>query len=90
MWCAAAALWLAWQKWQSLRDETNAAIVSRSALVSVFGPRRSVSASSRNGFAVSGRKANALVIPGRSAGRAMCGTAGMVVTLSAMANNLTY
>jgi len=54
-----------------LRDETNAAIISRSALVSVFGPRSRTSASSRIGFAVSGLNANPLTMPGRSGGNAM-------------------
>ena len=72
-WCAAAARWLAWQNSQSFREETKAAIISRSPLVSVPGPRSSTSASSRIGLAVSGRYANALVIPGRPSGRAMCG-----------------
>jgi len=67
-WCAAAALWLAWQKWQSFNDETKAAIISRSPLVSELGPRSNVSASSRNGFAVSGRNAKPLVIPGSPSG----------------------
>ena len=57
--------------------ETNAAIISRSALVSVFGPRRRTSASSRIGFAVSGRNAKPLVIPGRPSGREIWATAGV-------------
>jgi hypothetical protein len=43
----------------------------------VFDPRSNTSASSRIGLAVSGRKANALVIPGKPSGSAMWGTIGL-------------
>jgi hypothetical protein len=56
---------------QSLRDDTKAAIDSRSWLVSGLGPRNSASASARRWTAVSGLNAIALEMPGRSVGRAM-------------------
>jgi hypothetical protein len=42
-----------WQKQQSLRVETNVAIISRSPLVSELGPRSSISANSHKGRALS-------------------------------------
>ena len=60
--------WLSRQKPQSFLEDTKVAIISRSPLVSVFGPRSSTSASSRIGLAVAGLKAKALVIPGNSGG----------------------
>src|SRR5271170_7567474 len=46
---------------------------SRSPGVRVLGPCSRTSASSRMGLAVSGRKANPAVMPGRFSGSAMCG-----------------
>jgi hypothetical protein len=63
---------------QSFWDETKVAIISRSPLLSVFGPRSNTSASSRMGFAVSGLKAKALAIPGSSGGKAIWGMAPIV------------
>ena len=56
-----------------IRADTNAAIISRSPLLRLFGPRSRTSASSRMGAAVSGRNAKAPPIPGTPSGNAMCG-----------------
>src|ERR1700734_284547 len=62
-----------WQYWVQLRLETEGAISSRSARVSVFGPRSRISTSAFMGRAVSGRKAIAPRMPGRSGARGMWG-----------------
>jgi hypothetical protein len=60
-------------KIKSFRDETNVAIISRSPPVKVLGPRSNTSARARIGSAVSGRKANALLIPGSPSANSMWG-----------------
>jgi hypothetical protein len=54
------------------RAVADLAMISRSALLSEFGPRSRISASSRMGFAVSGRNAKGPVMPGSPSGRVMC------------------
>ena len=75
-WCAAAAPWLCWQKWQVFREETYAAMSSRSRelrLVVRPDSKRRMCANSRKGTAVSGRKAKAALITGRLGDNSMCG-----------------
>ena len=57
-------------------------MISRSALESVLGPRRRNSARARMGLAVSGRKANGPVIPGRPSGSVMWGIGFSLVVLN--------